>query len=133
MSKSIEEKLRILSDATKYDVSCSSSGSSRKNLNNGLGNAAINGICHSWSADGRCISLLKILMTNYCIYDCKYCINRKDNDIERAILSPDEIVKLTINFYRRNYIEGLFLSSGIIKSADYYGKRKNVIRTIKTF
>ena len=119
MSKSIEEKLRILSDAAKYDVSCSSSGSSRKNVNNGLGNAAINGICHSWSADGRCISLLKILMTNYCIYDCKYCINRKDNDIERAILSPDEIVKLTINFYRRNYIEGLFLSSGIIKSADY--------------
>lgn len=119
MSKSIEEKLRILSDAAKYDVSCSSSGSSRKNTNNGLGNVAINGICHSWSADGRCISLLKILMTNYCIYDCKYCINRKDNDIERAILSPDEIVKLTINFYRRNYIEGLFLSSGIIKSADY--------------
>ena len=119
MSKSIEEKLRILSDAAKYDVSCSSSESSRKNTNNGLGNAAINGICHSWSADGRCISLLKILMTNYCIYDCKYCINRKDNDIERAILSPDEIVKLTINFYRRNYIEGLFLSSGIIKSADY--------------
>ncbi|RRD37364.1 putative DNA modification/repair radical SAM protein [Fusobacterium nucleatum] len=119
MSKSIEEKLRILSDAAKYDVSCSSSGSSRKNTNNGLGNAAVNGICHSWSADGRCISLLKILMTNYCIYDCKYCINRKDNDIERAILSPDEIVKLTINFYRRNYIEGLFLSSGIIKSADY--------------
>ena len=119
MSKSIEEKLRILSNAAKYDVSCSSSGSSRKNSINGLGNAAINGICHSWSADGRCISLLKILMTNYCIYDCKYCINRKDNDIERAILSPDEIVKLTINFYRRNYIEGLFLSSGIIKSADY--------------
>ena len=119
MSKSIEEKLRILSDAAKYDVSCSSSGSSRKNTNNGLGNTAINGICHSWSADGRCISLLKILMTNYCIYDCKYCINRKDNDIERAILSPEEIVKLTINFYRRNYIEGLFLSSGIIKSADY--------------
>ena len=119
MSKSIEEKLRILSDAAKYDVSCSSSGSSRKNVNNGLGNAAINGICHSWSADGRCISLLKILMTNYCIYDCKYCINRKDNDIERAILTPDEVVKLTINFYRRNCIEGLFLSSGIIKSADY--------------
>ena len=119
MNKSIEEKLRILSDAAKYDVSCSSSGSSRKNTNNGLGNAAMSGICHSWSADGRCISLLKILMTNYCIYDCKYCINRKDNDIERAILTPDEIVKLTINFYRRNYIEGLFLSSGIIKSADY--------------
>jgi len=119
MSKSIEEKLRILSDAAKYDVSCSSSGSSRKNTNNGLGNAAVNGICHSWSADGRCISLLKILMTNYCMYDCKYCINRKGNDIERAILTPDEIVRLTINFYKRNYIEGLFLSSGIIKSADY--------------
>ena len=119
MSKSIEEKLRILSDAAKYDVSCSSSGSSRKNTNNGLGNAAVNGICHSWSADGRCISLLKILMTNYCMYDCKYCINRKDNDIERAMLTPDEIVRLTINFYKRNYIEGLFLSSGIIKSADY--------------
>ena len=119
MSKSIEEKLRILSDAAKYDVSCSSSGSSRKNTNNGLGNAAVNGICHSWSADGRCISLLKILMTNYCIYDCKYCINRKDNDIERAMLTPGEIVRLTINFYKRNYIEGLFLSSGIIKSADY--------------
>ena len=119
MSKSIEEKLRILSDAAKYDVSCSSSGSSRKNTNNGLGNAAMSGICHSWSADGRCISLLKILMTNYCIYDCKYCINRKDNDIERAMLTPDEIVRLTINFYKRNYIEGLFLSSGIIKSADY--------------
>ena len=119
MSKSIEEKIRILSDAAKYDVSCSSSGSNRKNTNNGLGNAAVNGICHSWSADGRYISLLKILMTNYCIYDCKYCINRKDNDIERAMLTPDEIVKLTINFYRRNYIEGLFLSSGIIKNADY--------------
>ena len=119
MSKSIEEKLRILSDAAKYDVSCSSSGSSRKNTNNGLGNAAMSGICHSWSADGRCISLLKILMTNYCMYDCKYCINRKGNDIERAILTPDEIVKLTVNFYRRNYIEGLFLSSGIIRSADY--------------
>ena len=119
MSKSIEEKLRILSDAAKYDVSCSSSGSSRKNTNNGLGNAAVNGICHSWSADGRCVSLLKILMTNYCIYDCKYCINRKDNDIERAMLTPGEIVRLTINFYKRNYIEGLFLSSGIIKSADY--------------
>ena len=119
MNKSIEEKLRILSDAAKYDVSCSSSGSSRRNTNNGLENTAMSGICHSWSADGRCISLLKILMTNYCMYDCKYCINHKDNDIERAILTPDEIVKLTVNFYRRNYIEGLFLSSGIIKNADY--------------
>ena len=119
MNKPIDEKLRILSDAAKYDVSCSSSGSSRKNTSNGLGNAAYSGICHSWSADGRCVSLLKILMTNYCIYDCKYCISRKSNDIERAILTPDEIVRLTINFYRRNYIEGLFLSSGVIKNADY--------------
>lgn len=119
MNKPIDEKLRILSDAAKYDVSCSSSGSSRKNTNNGLGNGAISGICHSWSADGRCVSLLKILMTNYCIYDCKYCISRKSNDIERAILTPDEIVRLTMNFYRRNYIEGLFLSSGVIKNADY--------------
>ena len=119
MNKPIDEKLRIISDAAKYDVSCSSSGSSRKNTNNGLGNAAYSGICHSWSADGRCVSLLKILMTNYCIYDCKYCISRKSNDIERAILTPDEIVRLTMNFYRRNYIEGLFLSSGVIKNADY--------------
>ena len=119
MNKPIDEKLRILSDAAKYDVSCSSSGSNRKNTNNGLGNAAYSGICHSWSADGRCVSLLKILMTNYCIYDCKYCISRKSNDIERAILTPDEIVRLTMNFYRRNYIEGLFLSSGVIKNADY--------------
>ena len=119
MNKPIDEKLRILSDAAKYDVSCSSSGSGRKNTNNGLGNGAISGICHSWSADGRYVSLLKILMTNYCIYDCKYCISRKSNDIERAILTPDEIVRLTINFYRRNYIEGLFLSSGVIKNADY--------------
>ena len=119
MNKPIDEKLRILSDAAKYDVSCSSSGSSRKNTSNGLGNAAYSGICHSWSADGRCVYLLKILMTNYCIYDCKYCISRKSNDIERAILTPDEIVRLTMNFYRRNYIEGLFLSSGVIKNADY--------------
>ena len=119
MNKPIDEKLRILSDAAKYDVSCSSSGSSRKNTSNGLGNAAYSGICHSWSADGRCVSLLKILMTNHCIYDCKYCISRKSNDIKRAILTPDEIVRLTMNFYRRNYIEGLFLSSGVIKNADY--------------
>ena len=119
MNKPIDEKLRILSDAAKYDVSCSSSGSSTKNTSNGLGNAAYSGICHSWSADGRCVSLLKILMTNHCIYDCKYCINRKSNDIERAILTSDEIVRLTMNFYRRNYIEGLFLSSGVIKNADY--------------
>lgn len=108
MNKPVEDKLRILSAAAKYDVSCSSSGSKRANKNNGLGNAAFSGICHSWSADGRCVSLLKILMTNHCMYDCKYCVNRRSNDIERAILTPEEIVKLTVNFYRRNYIEGLF-------------------------
>lgn len=113
-----QEKLQILADSAKYDASCSSSGSTRSNKN-GLGNAAVNGICHSFSADGRCISLLKILMTNCCIFDCKYCINRRSNDIKRAIFTPEEVCEITINFYKRNYIEGLFLSSGIIKSPDY--------------
>ncbi len=112
-------KLKILSDSAKYDVSCSSSGSNRKNNNNGIGNAKFSGLCHSFTADGRCISLLKILMTNSCIYNCKYCINRSSNSIERACFTPEEIASLTINFYKRNYIEGLFLSSGIIKDADY--------------
>ncbi|HOJ65094.1 MAG TPA: putative DNA modification/repair radical SAM protein [Spirochaetota bacterium] len=115
----LEEKLKILSAAAKYDVSCSSSGSSRLNKENGLGNAKACGICHSFTDDGRCISLLKILFTNYCIYDCAYCINRKSNDIPRASFTVEEVVDLTINFYRRNYIEGLFLSSGIIKNPDY--------------
>lgn len=115
----VEDKLRVLSDSAKYDVSCSSSGSNRQNTKDGIGNAAQSGICHSWSADGRCISLLKILMTNCCIYDCEYCINRRSNDIQRAILSADEIVDITMNFYRRNYIEGLFLSSGVLKNPDY--------------
>lgn len=119
----LEEKLRILSDSAKYDVSCSSSGSERKNTPRGIGNASRSGICHSWSSDGRCISLLKILMTNHCKYDCAYCINRRSNDIERATLTPDEIVKLTIDFYKRNYIEGLFLSSGILKDPDYTMER----------
>lgn len=100
----LNEKLQILSDAAKYDVSCSSSGSNRKNKKNGMGNSAVNGICHSWSEDGRCISLLKILMTNKCIYNCEYCINRRDNDIKRAEFSSREIADLTINFYKRNYI-----------------------------
>lgn len=113
------EKLNILSAAAKYDVSCSSSGSKRRNTPGGIGNAAVSGICHSWSDDGRCISLLKILFTNYCIYDCEYCVNRSSNDLPRAAFTPDEIVNLTINFYRRNYIEGLFLSSAVIKSPDY--------------
>lgn len=115
----INNKLRILSDAAKYDVSCSSSGSNRKSQKGSLGSTAASGICHSFTPDGRCISLLKILMTNYCIYDCSYCINRHSNDVERAAFTIDEIVHLTINFYRRNYIEGLFLSSAIIKSPDH--------------
>lgn len=115
----IQEKLTILSDAAKYDVSCSSSGSSRANTPGGLGNAACAGICHAWASDGRCISLLKILMTNYCIYDCAYCVNRCSHETKRAILTPDEIADITIAFYRRNYIEGLFLSSGVYRSPDY--------------
>jgi putative DNA modification/repair radical SAM protein len=115
----VSEKLGVLADAAKYDVSCSSSGSNRKNAKGGIGNASTSGICHSYSADGRCISLLKILLTNYCIYDCAYCVNRLTNDIPRAAFTPDEVVDLTINFYRRNYIEGLFLSSAVFKSPNY--------------
>ena len=113
------DRLKILTESAKYDVSCSSSGSSRKNTKDGIGNADISGICHSFTEDGRCISLLKILLTNYCSYDCQYCINRHSNDIPRAIATPDEICELVINFYQRNYIEGLFLSSAIYKSPDY--------------
>ena len=115
----IIDKLKILADSAKYDVSCSSSGSKRNNKAGGIGNGAISGICHSWSADGRCISLLKILMTNCCMYNCKYCINRSSNDIPRATFTPREVADLTINFYKRNYIEGLFLSSAVVKSPDY--------------
>lgn len=114
----IKEKLEILADAAKYDVSCSSSGSKRKNKNKGLGNSDGTGICHSYTQDGRCVSLLKILLTNVCIYDCAYCVTRRSNDIKRAGFTVQEVVDLTINFYRRNYIEGLFLSSGIFKSPD---------------
>jgi len=113
----IQEKLEILADAAKYDVSCSSSGGNRKN-NGGLGNSHASGICHSYTEDGRCVSLLKILLTNHCIFDCAYCVSRKSNDIKRAAFTVEEVVDLTINFYRRNYIEGLFLSSGIFKDAD---------------
>lgn len=118
----ITEKLNILADAAKYDVSCASSGSDRKNKDKGLGNAS-NGICHSYTEDGRCVSLLKILLTNHCIFDCAYCVSRKNNDIKRAAFTVQEVVDLTINFYRRNYIEGLFLSSGIFKNADYTMER----------
>lgn len=113
------EKLNILSDAAKYDVSCTSSGVERKGDGTGMGNCVKAGICHSFSADGRCISLLKILFTNECIYDCKYCINRSSNDVKRASFTPEEVCTLTMEFYRRNYIEGLFLSSGILKSPNY--------------
>ncbi|MDC7994595.1 putative DNA modification/repair radical SAM protein [Altibacter sp. HG106] len=119
----IKEKLEVLADAAKYDVSCASSGSTRKNTNKGLGNSSGMGICHSYTEDGRCVSLLKILLTNYCIFDCAYCVTRKSNDIKRAAFQVQEVVDLTIQFYRRNYIEGLFLSSGIFKNADYTMER----------
>ncbi len=116
------EKLKILADSAKYDVSCSSSGVGRRN-NGTIGNAHAAGICHSWSADGRCISLLKVLFTNKCSYDCEYCVNRRTNDFPRASFEPDELARLTIEFYRRNYIEGLFLSSAVEKSPDYTAER----------
>ena len=116
---SIYEKLQILTDAAKYDVACTSSGVERKGDGTGIGNCSKVGICHSFSTDGRCISLLKILFTNECIYDCKYCVNRSSNDVIRTSFTPDEICTLTMEFYRRNYIEGLFLSSGILKNPNY--------------
>ena len=116
---SLYEKLNILSDAAKYDVSCTSSGVERRGDGTGIGNCRKAGICHSFSSDGRCVSLLKILFTNECIYDCKYCINRSSNDVVRTSFTPEEVCTLTMEFYRRNYIEGLFLSSGILKSPDY--------------
>lgn len=122
MSDRITEKLQILADAAKYDVSCASSGSTRKNTNKGLGDTGT-GICHAYTEDGRCVSLLKILLTNHCIYDCAYCVSRKSNDVKRAAFTVQEVVDLTINFYRRNYIEGLFLSSGIFTNADYTMER----------
>lgn len=118
-AKSMYDKLQILTDAAKYDVACTSSGTARRGDGTGMGNCEQSGICHSFSADGRCISLLKILFTNECIYDCKYCVNRRSNDVERTSFTPDEVCTLTMEFYRRNYIEGLFLSSGILKSPDY--------------
>lgn len=122
MTDRIREKLQILADAAKYDVSCSSSGSQRKNKDKGLGNTG-SGICHTYTEDGRCVSLLKILFSNVCIYDCAYCVSRRSNDVKRAAFTVQEVVDLTVNFYRRNYIEGLFLSSGIFKSADYTMER----------
>lgn len=118
-SMTLMEKLNILSDAAKYDVACTSSGTERGNTGKGVGNCVNAGICHSFSADGRCISLLKILFTNECIYNCRYCLNRSSNDVPRAAFTPQEVCELTMGFYRRNYIEGLFLSSGILKSPSY--------------
>src|SRR5688500_13871627 len=117
---SIDEKLAILADAAKYDVSCASSGApKRDSLKGGLGSTTGMGICHSYTPDGRCISLLKILLTNFCVFDCAYCINRRSSNVRRARFSVEEVVELTLEFYKRNYIEGLFLSSGIIRSPDY--------------
>lgn len=124
----LQEKLSILADAAKYDVSCSSSGSKRKN-NGGIGDASSSGICHTYTEDGRCVSLLKILLTNHCIYDCAFCVSRKSNDVKRAAFTVEEVVELTMNFYRRNYIEGLFLSSGIFKNADFTMER--LLRIVK--
>lgn len=124
----LEEKLKILADAAKYDVSCSSSGSKRKNTG-GIGDASQSGICHTYTEDGRCVSLLKILLTNHCIYDCAFCVSRRSNDVQRAAFTVEEVVELTMNFYRRNYIEGLFLSSGIFKNADYTMER--LLRIVK--
>lgn len=129
MNESVLEKLKILAESAKYDVSCASSGTSRSHKAGKIGSAAGWGICHSFSEDGRCISLLKIMLTNNCMYDCAYCINRRSNDIPRATLSVSELVNLTIEFYRRNYIEGLFLSSGIVRNADYTMER--LVRIVK--
>lgn len=128
MYERIREKLSILADAAKYDVSCSSSGSDRKNTGKGIGDTG-SGICHTYTEDGRCVSLLKILLTNFCIYDCAFCVSRRSNDIKRAAFTVEEVVSLTMNFYRRNYIEGLFLSSGIFKDADYTMER--MLRIVK--
>lgn len=130
MNEHILSKLKTLAESAKYDVSCASSGTVRKNDKGGIGNTVGGmGICHSFTDDGRCVSLLKIMLTNYCIYDCAYCINRRSNDIPRATFSVSELVELTIEFYRRNYIEGLFLSSGIVRNPDYTMER--MVRVIK--
>ena len=129
MNETVLEKLKILAESAKYDVSCASSGTSRSKKSGMIGSAAGWGICHSFAEDGRCISLLKIMLTNSCMYDCAYCINRRSNDLPRATLSVSELVDLTIEFYRRNYIEGLFLSSGVVRSPDYTMER--LVRAIK--
>ncbi|MDR1667386.1 MAG: putative DNA modification/repair radical SAM protein [Bacteroidales bacterium] len=130
MNEATLEKLKVLAESAKYDVSCSSSGTVRRNTSGGVGNTVGGmGICHSFTEDGRCIALFKIMLTNFCIYDCAYCLNRRTNDIRRATFSVSELVELTIEFYRRNYIEGLFLSSGVVRHPDYTMER--LIRVIK--
>ena len=129
MNESVLEKLKVLAESAKYDVSCASSGTSRSHQKGTIGNTAGWGICHSFTEDGRCVSLLKIMLTNHCIYDCAYCINRRSNDLKRATLSVTELVNLTIEFYRRNYIEGLFLSSGVVRNPDYTMER--LVKVIK--
>ena len=134
MKKSLSERLAILSDAAKYDASCSSSGTEKRDSarSGGLGSTEGSGICHAYAPDGRCISLLKILLTNFCVYDCAYCINRSSSNVERARFTAEEVVWLTLEFYRRNYIEGLFLSSGIIRSSDYtMGEMVRVVRDLR--
>ncbi len=129
MKAEILDKLQTLAESAKYDVSCASSGTTRKSTPGGIGSASGWGICHSFTEDGRCVSLLKIMLTNYCMYDCAYCINRRSNDLKRATFSVSELVELTIEFYRRNYIEGLFLSSGVVNSPDYTMER--MVRVVK--
>ena len=127
----LARKLAILADAAKYDASCASSGHIRRNSRKGgIGSTIGTGICHSYTPDGRCVSLLKILLTNVCIYDCLYCINRRSSSVQRARFTPEEVVQLTLDFYRRNYIEGLFLSSGIIRNPDY--TMEQVVRVART-
>ncbi|MDD3078391.1 MAG: putative DNA modification/repair radical SAM protein [Paludibacter sp.] len=133
MKEEVLKKLQILAESAKYDVSCASSGTTRKGVKDGIGNTAGWGICHSFTEDGRCVSLLKIMLTNYCIYDCAYCINRRTNDRPRATFSVSELVELTIEFYRRNYIEGLFLSSGVVRNPDYTMERLvKVVKDLRT-
>ena len=122
MNETLMTKLQILADSAKYDVSCSSSGVGRHGSGR-MGSAHVSGICHTWAADGRCVSLLKVLFTNNCVYNCEYCVNRRSNDFPRASFEPEELAALTIEFYRRNYIEGLFLSSAVEISPDYTAER----------
>ena len=129
MNEKTLEKLQILADAAKYDVSCASSGTSRAAKKGGIGTAAGFGICHSFTPDGRCVSLFKILLSNHCIYDCAYCSNRRTNDVKRTAFTPDELAELTIEFYKRNYIEGLFLSSGVMRNPDY--TMEQMLRVVK--